>query len=1446
MSPTPSELLEKYGLSVAAGVPTAILTNLTDTTKSVTITKGTLKGRISINTTGSAKLYRASKSGIKIKFKATNESNTVEKEYTLKIKGVEPSITSPTAEDLGATFMPSTGTAPMNKGVGVVGRALPTTNAITIQAGKGTLPITMTASGLYDGLTYAQTYGSLDANVTTAAGASEHTTANAIPALTITGTPTKAGKMSVTVNAENDLKKVSKKFTLTILDSPDITTSKLGDATYGKAYTAKLAGKGGDKDHPLRWYATGLPTGFKINSADGTISGTISNDVIAFKAASTDTTVNITVYAVSYADANYGNLSTASTTATAVKAVKTFPLKIKTVKPIFLSADAFKDTVTLSASQTVDTAYAKTINAKVSERTKGAWNTTNGFVIWAGVPGTTIKITGLPDGLTSSDPTPSEAQKKAGIAAIKYITGTPTAPAKKATATITATNGAGSTSMKFNMIIDAAAPTITQKKTGTTTDAVLTATTKTGVQSMAGTGATDANASKKVGQSYDVTLTATPGPIKWKASKLPSGVKLTASGDTQARLKGTITKEQAPTSWDITATNTQTGKSTSLTAQLAVYASPDITTKSLSAATAGKHYTGKVALKGTDASFSAATVKVSGASGTAANMYKTKYNLTESNKTIGYLQFISDDKGKYFISADFERLPSTGALDVTLTATNPAGITVTKSLSLDIKGVAPKFTTSKLYDKTPFVFDKPYTKGVSIDVTGTKPISYIAYIASKDVKKFGLGTEEKWIKFTDKTAEATTGFKLESKDADGGMTILLNVPTKSLLTLKGLPITVEAINPAADGKWTKKAYKVDVTGSGVDWKYVKAAAPAAVATGTAKALSADVKNIDIDAIAGVENTAFAIFTMSGDKPWVVTTKPTSGDTENGINGILVKGTGSTVTIYGTPTAGKETKSKISLTITNPSTKSKRAVTVTILAALPPTLSSKDVNDIPCVVFSKDFELGKKVSVKMSAKGSKTIRYGIATGNNPISGGVPTGVTTAATLKSVMGLSFDFAKGTITGTPLMTTSSSKVFAPMIINVSASNKGGTSGIGKIYLGVKGAKFKVTTKTFTVSNAAASTTKLSTDLTSGASNVTWDLAEGASHPTGVTLNPTGTITVAANTPANKGATVKLVANNVGTMAKGSVKVVITDPEPTINVPTISAITASSTDKVEQDVALTLTTGSPTGDTKIKWTLSEKPSDSKIKMKLKADDKEGSKATLTITVPKGWKASSGTSATVTAKVKAVNSLSKAEDEKTISVTIRNPGTTGNGALPDDEGALPDDEEASDEPEQPAETETESEEPESESEGEVTIGEARTAESLTAGQRALIEKEGYIIAAILPEVKATVSGQYDFDVELDEAAPEGAKLIWLAFPKDSEPSEDDEIADFYDEAGAPIEEVPAGRKIVVSPWLTEGVTYAPVIVVKGGTASGAGESLDGAGEGDTVTLEALEEAAGK
>ena len=114
-----------------------------------------------------------------------------------------------------------------------------------------------------------------------------------------------------------------------------------------------------------------------------------------------------------------------------------------------------------------------------------------------------------------------------------------------------------------------------------------------------------------------------------------------------------------------------------------------------------------------------------------------------------------------------------------------------------------------------------------------------------------------------------------------------------------------------------------------------------------------------------------------------------------------------------------------------------------------------------------------------------------------------------------------------------------------------------------------------------------------------------------------------------------------------------------------------------------------------------------------------------------------------------------------------------------------------------------------------VTIGTPRTIANLTAGQKAFLAERGYTVIAVLPEISANVDGQEDFDVELDEDSPEGAKLVYIPFPKNAQPSDDDNIADFYDADGQVIEEVPAEKDITVSPWLREGVTYEPVIAVK-------------------------------
>ena len=114
-----------------------------------------------------------------------------------------------------------------------------------------------------------------------------------------------------------------------------------------------------------------------------------------------------------------------------------------------------------------------------------------------------------------------------------------------------------------------------------------------------------------------------------------------------------------------------------------------------------------------------------------------------------------------------------------------------------------------------------------------------------------------------------------------------------------------------------------------------------------------------------------------------------------------------------------------------------------------------------------------------------------------------------------------------------------------------------------------------------------------------------------------------------------------------------------------------------------------------------------------------------------------------------------------------------------------------------------------------MTLGETRGLSALTQSEREQLEREGYIIAAVLPEVSVDASGMYDLYAELDEGAETGKVLVWLAFTRNAEGSEDDEIAEFFDEDGREITSVPESHAVNVSVWLNEGVIYAPVIAVK-------------------------------
>ncbi|MBQ3458642.1 MAG: putative Ig domain-containing protein, partial [Synergistaceae bacterium] len=97
---------------------------------------------------------------------------------------------------------------------------------------------------------------------------------------------------------------------------------------------------------------------------------------------------------------------------------------------------------------------------------------------------------------------------------------------------------------------------------------------------------------------------------------------------------------------------------------------------------------------------------------------------------------------------------------------------------------------------------------------------------------------------------------------------------------------------------------------------------------------------------------------------------------------------------------------------------------------------------------------------------------------------------------------------------------------------------------------------------------------------------------------------------------------------------------------------------------------------------------------------------------------------------------------------------------------------------------------------------------------RAETQTEGYVIAPVFDEViSVDKAGLYDFDVEFDKDTPEGWTLVWLA--NSSEPSDDDEIADFFNSEGTPIEVVPGDKKITVSVWLNPNRKYEPAIAVK-------------------------------
>jgi len=87
------------------------------------------------------------------------------------------------------------------------------------------------------------------------------------------------------------------------------------------------------------------------------------------------------------------------------------------------------------------------------------------------------------------------------------------------------------------------------------------------------------------------------------------------------------------------------------------------------------------------------------------------------------------------------------------------------------------------------------------------------------------------------------------------------------------------------------------------------------------------------------------------------------------------------------------------------------------------------------------------------------------------------------------------------------------------------------------------------------------------------------------------------------------------------------------------------------------------------------------------------------------------------------------------------------------------------------------------------------------------------LIVAELGVISSDEEGMHEFGVALPDSIPEGLELVYIA--NSDEPSEDDEIAEFYDDEGNEISKVPESRKITVSIWLNPERVYNPAIGIK-------------------------------
>ena len=949
----------------------------------------------------------------------------------------------------------------------------------------------------------------------------------------------------------------------------------------------------------------------------------------------------------------------------------------------------------------------------------------------------------------------------------------------------------------------------------------------------------------------EITLRAFPGPIKWTATNLPKGIKLEPDKEdsTIAVLSGTYTAARAGKTtndkhYTIKAENTNYSKAGTISADLMVYPELSFKTKEDKA----------IAMKtGTATEFKIELVGFPNAASydVTLNGVKMLEQKTGTYYVGGQQKVSADAMGKTFISLDlaalskdptvlvfkgsWDRMPDDSEVPLVITARGPVTTDskkneVTGNFTVKVTGVQAKFPSTK---DIKLVETDGWSKDLKL-AEGTPSIDMEATIDASTAKKI-FGAEDA-ITLKKDTVDPYSGL---SFDHDGLGKFTFYISSDMHMAYNKLPVTVTAKNEKVSEKATTGKLTITVAGNDPVWKVSNDLQPLGASDKFAAGLGVNGQTAKLLLDAGAANPfsddSYVVFIMSGDNPVVYNVKP---EEKNGITATVDKAA-KTVTFKKTDDLAdkKDVTTKFTLSAKNNSTGKEAKLTVEITAAPKPEI---DDSEAATKKLSATGEYGKNLKVapklKKTNKNVKWVITEVSTDANYSGWTTLSGVTDHTDysadadggknkLKDRYGLTFDSKKGAISGKMKYATGADK---SLNVTMVASGSAVSSDPVIAKFTVKGAKPKLKTKTATItqssgawatdtSNKVETSFKTTTSLTLQQASVDLKIDTDGKVPEdvgtiGFTYNATHDNTFGLDgKPAKvvKKMSIPVILSNYGTEQKGKLAVVVKGDKPTIAVDgTVPGVTAGED---EVTAAIKITNPDYVSE-KVKWKITTKPSASGVSAKIKADDSTGATATLTLKATK--KASAGGTSV---KIQATDSITKEESEiLDVSFTV--------AAAPTDTieaKDLADNVEAT-EPEATTETENETVAEETAvGEGEVKLGRERTVAGLTAAQRTFFAENGYVVAAVLPEIEVEgAGGQYEFEVdELEEAAKTGAELVWFAFA--SKPTEDDEIVEFYDadnDAEA-IKVIPESRKLIVAPWLNVGTKYAPVIAVKADAA---------------------------